>query len=60
MKLKRYSRKEYLEYCNRNGVKPRLDESQRNKLTESGYPIITVGGVVADEVSSDEWYYLHW
>ena len=39
MKLKIYSRTEYLKWCEANGVKTILPESKRNKLTISGYPI---------------------
>ena len=60
MNYKTYTRKEYLEWCKQNGVKTPLPECNRNKFTESGYPTQSVGGIVADEISADEWYNLHW
>lgn len=39
MKVKIYSRTEYLKWCEENGVRTILPESKRNKLTISGYPI---------------------
>lgn len=38
MKVKTYSREQYLQWCKEHGIKNPLPEYMRNKLTESGYP----------------------
>lgn len=57
MKVKTYSRAEYLEWCKENGVKTILLESKRNKLTISGYPTVASGfEIIDDDIDADEWY----
>ena len=60
MKVKIYSRTEYLEWCEENGVKTILPESKRNKLTISGYPTVASGfEIIDDDIDADEWYKNH-
>lgn len=40
MGVKTYSRKEYLRWCKERGIKNPLPENKRNRLTESGYPVL--------------------
>lgn len=40
MKLKKYSREEYLEWCKIKNIKNPLPENKRNKYTECGYPTL--------------------
>ena len=57
MKVKTYSREDYLKWCEENGVKTILSESKRNKLTISGYPTVASGfEIIDDDIDADEWY----
>ncbi len=60
MKIKTYSRKEYLTWCKEKGVKKPLSEHIRNPFTICGYPIIRPLGTIVEECDSDEWYKNHW
>lgn len=60
MTYKTYSREEYLDYCDKSGVKTRLPENKRNPHTISGYPIRRPLGKIVDSCDADEWYYSHW
>lgn len=60
MKIKSYTRKEYLAYCDKNGIKTLLTENERNPYTISGYPTIRPLGKIVDSCDADEWYYNHW
>lgn len=60
MKVKIYSRTEYLKWCEENGVKTILPESRRNKFTISGYPTHAIGFEIIDnDIDADEWYKNH-
>lgn len=60
MKVRTYTRKEYLDWCKENGVKTILPESKRNKLTISGYPTVASGfEIINDDIDADEWYKNH-
>ncbi len=39
MTYKKYSRKEYLNWCKKNGIKNPLPENRRNQFTVSGFPV---------------------
>jgi len=60
MKVKTYTREEYLDWCKEQGVKTILPESKRNKLTISGYPTVASGfEIIDDDIDADEWYKNH-
>ena len=60
MKVKTYTREEYLDWCKEHGVKTILPESQRNKFTISGYPTVASGfEIIDDDIDADEWYKNH-
>ena len=60
MRVKTYTREEYLDWCKEHGVKNPLPESKRNKLTISGYPTVASEfEIVDDDIDADEWYKNH-
>lgn len=60
MKVKIYSRTEYLKWCEENEVKTILPENKRNKFTISGYPTVASGfEIINDDIDADEWYKNH-
>lgn len=60
MKVRTYTREEYLDWCKEHGVKTTLPESKRNKLTISGYPTVASGfEIIDDDIDADEWYKNH-
>ena len=60
MKVRTYTREEYLDWCKEHGVKTMLPESKRNKLTISGYPTVASGFEIIDgDIDADEWYKNH-
>ena len=60
MKVRTYTREEYLDWCKENGVKTILPESKRNKFAISGYPTVASGfEIVDDDIDADEWYKNH-
>ena len=60
MKVRTYTREEYLDWCKEHGVKTILPESKRNKLTISGYPTVASGfEIINDDIDADEWYKNH-
>ena len=55
-KLRTYTREEYLDWCKEHGVKNPLEENRRNKLTISGYPVVSPIEYVDDDIDADDWY----